>query len=228
MERFALGLSAFLLLLSAGRLAFGLTAYERSEAGLVGALLVGAGCTAFWAADPSRWIHGDTYRKFVAFLNVPLGVLLATSLLIGRRPVARTPSAGQELPDALIGIVLLMHTGCLFVQSTNYAQLRTRLRHELAQAQNGVLFLTADHWAFSTPLRIWALPYNSILLQGRRPIAIATFARSVEASVNSTDHSIRFSGSPEVTIAPGGWFQFDQLREVDRLTRDRPGVPVNR
>jgi hypothetical protein len=182
----------------------------------IGALLVGAACIVSWAADPSRWIHGDTYRKFTLLLNIPIGALLAGALFLERRHV-RASSGGQtrELASAAFGIILFMHAGCLFIQSTNYAQLRARLKDELLHARSGLVFLTDRHWAFMTPLRIWALPINSILLQGRTPTAMASFTRPEDTVFDPRNRIIRFGKIPEVSIAGAGWFQFERLLQVE-------------
>ena len=205
------------------------TAWERVAGG---ALLVAAACILLWASDSSRWIHGDTYRKFVMLLNVPLGIVLAAILLLERHrvtAVSRTSRTG--LASAALSILLFVHAGCLFLQSTNYAQSRARLAHELSQARTGLIFLGKDHWAFMTPLRIWALPFNSILLQGRRPKTIATFSSPSNTVVDSPHHMIRFGEIPDVSIASAGWFQFDRLREIGgkaRLLKTEGPYPAER
>ncbi len=183
----------------------------------MGALLVGAACIVIWAADPSRWIHGDTYRKFTLLLNIPIGALLAAAVFLERRHVrGSSGDPPRQFASIAFGIILCMHVGCLYIQSTKYAQMRAKLKDELLHARSGLLFLTDRHWAFMTPLRIWALPFNSILLQGRTPTTMATFTRPEDTVLDSRGRVIRFGKIPEVSIAGAGWFQFERLLQVER------------
>jgi hypothetical protein len=186
------------------------------------ALLFGASaCLVLWAAEPSRWIHGDTYRKFVILLNIPLGVLLGLSRLLEhrwpreRRHAPRCPERkAAGLMRAAIALVVVAHSSCLIIQGMNYGDLRSRLRSELTHAKQGVTFLTREHWAFMTPLRSWALPFNSILLQGERPRTIASFAEPAETVVDSATGVIHFGSIPDVSVASAGWFKFDALLDM--------------
>ena len=187
---------------------------------MLGALLAGAASILPWAVDPVRWIHGDTYRKFTLLLNLPIGAALAGVLFLDQRlPPAAAGWSGRASASAALCILVSTHIGCLLIQGTNYAQMRARLKDELSQSTGGVVLLPQDHWAFMTPLRVWALPFNSILLQGRMPTTVASFSPVEDTVVDASRQSIRFGTIPELDIASSGWFRFDQLLNIEREPR---------
>jgi hypothetical protein len=193
----------------------------------VGALLLGAACIVFWASRPVLWIHGDTYRRFAISLNLPLAVVLAVALVRerGRLDFPRVRH-GRAIGSVALVIVVFMHVACLLVQSTNNARYRAKLKNELARAPGGVLFLTSQHWAWKTPLRNWALPMNSVLLQGRRPTTIATFAAAETTEFDPVRRTIRFHPWLEMSVASTGSFKFDPRVEESLLSG--PGRPSTR
>lgn len=156
-----------------------------------------------WASDASRWATALDYRRFVLLASLPVSVACTLTHVArtgrpgGTRPADNGPPASMaRLPAGPLLVLAAGAAATLMVQATEWTQLRNRLTTQLRETR-GLLSLRADApWALGTPLEHWALPYHSLLLQTRRPTALAFIDGPVDVSAGA------------VAALPGRWLRW--------------------
>jgi hypothetical protein len=158
-----------------------------------------------WASNSSYWLNAVSYRRFGFFSVAALGA----PVLLWLRAEARAPHSAVRGAWAVGWLWLLTFCACQVVMASQWGSLRRQLAASLERS-HAAWKVGPDElrWLLMTPLRNWTLPYQSLLVQGRKPSKVAVYdePQLLELRAGRIPTSVGF-----IVPRRDGWFDYSRL-----------------
>ena len=175
------------------------------RAAAIGCILVALALLVEWALDAAAWQYAVEYRSWAIWLTLPLALAAA----LDRRP----PSpVFRERAAYLVSIGFVL---VLVAQASVYGSVQDRLRVALAQ-QAGCVEARHIEGLPNTALAGWTITAQSLLVQGKRPHALAYYWEDCASPDRGFQWGYFLSnlGSWDFYRWGTGWFDKTQLRDT--------------